>query len=237
MLGEATLTGLAANNTEIPFIGWVEVNFQLDGGPFPTPLLKVPMLVSSDLTVAEDPIIGYNVIEEVVKRIEDAPGRGEKKTLHTMSSAFSITHSEAHSLMKLIRSKEQEVTVGVVKIGRKHVYLPANQVTTVMVRAHVGSQYQGQELLFLPSEASPVQDLELSEAVVKIPVRHIKYIPISIVNAAKHNITLQRNHILGYLQPVKTVYLVAVHPTDLRILRQREPNLVSQPLKRPLLIQ
>lgn len=50
---------------------------------------------------------------------------------------------------------------------------------------------------------------------MKIPVRHIKYIPTSTVNAAKHNITLQRNHILGHLQPVKTVYPVAVHPTGL----------------------
>lgn len=32
LLGEATLTGLAANNTEILFIGWVEISFQLDGG-------------------------------------------------------------------------------------------------------------------------------------------------------------------------------------------------------------
>lgn len=44
-----------------------------------------------------------------------------------------------------------------------------------MVHAHVGSQYQGQELLFSPSEVSPVQDVELSEAVVKIPARHKVY--------------------------------------------------------------
>lgn len=115
------LTALAANNTEIPFIGWVEINFQLDGGPFPAPLLKVPMLVSSDPTVAEDPIIGYNVIEEIVKQMKDMPGDREKKMLHTMSFAFSITHGEAHMLMKFIWSKEQEITVGVVKIVNKRV--------------------------------------------------------------------------------------------------------------------
>lgn len=46
-----------------------------------------------------------------------------------------------------------------------------------MVHAHVGSQYQSQELLFSPSEVSPVQDIQLSEAVVKIPARqYIQYI-------------------------------------------------------------
>lgn len=115
------LTALAANNTEIPFIGWVEINFQLDGGPFPAPLLKVPMLVSSDPTVAEDPIIGYNVIEEIVKQMKDMPGDREKKMLHTMSFTFSITHGETHMLMKFNWSKEQEITVGVVKIVNKRV--------------------------------------------------------------------------------------------------------------------
>lgn len=81
--------------------------------------------------------------------------------------------------------------MGVVKTGRKLVYLPVNQFTTVTVRVHVRSLFQGQELLFSPNEVSPLQDIELNEAVVRIPVRCIKYIPISIVNASKQNITIQ----------------------------------------------
>lgn len=135
----------------------------MDGGPFPTPLLKVPMLVSSDPTLAEDPIIGYNVIKEIVKRMEDTPRHRDRKMLHTMSSAFSITRREAHTLMKLIRSEEQVVNMGVVNTRRNLVYLPANQVTTIMICAPVGSQCEGQELLFSPGEISPLQeDLELN---------------------------------------------------------------------------
>ncbi len=37
---------------------------------------------------------------------------------------------------------------------------------------------------------------------------------ISVVNAAKQNITLQRNQILGYLQSVKTVYPAAAQLTE-----------------------
>ncbi|KAL1252662.1 hypothetical protein QQF64_017355 [Cirrhinus molitorella] len=66
LLGPGTLTGLAANHTEIPFDGWVEVSFRLsdDGGTEET--LQVPMLVASDASVAENPIVGYNVIEEII---------------------------------------------------------------------------------------------------------------------------------------------------------------------------
>ncbi|RXN17604.1 Retrovirus-related Pol poly from transposon [Labeo rohita] len=68
LLGPGTLTGLAANHTEVPFDGWIEVSFQLsdDGGTEGT--LQVPMLVASDASVAENPIVGYNVIEEIIGR-------------------------------------------------------------------------------------------------------------------------------------------------------------------------
>ncbi len=40
--------------------------------------------------------------------------------------------------------------IGVVRTGRKRVPLPANQVTTVYIRAHVSSQAQGQHMVFSP---------------------------------------------------------------------------------------
>ena len=48
------LTG--ANGSEMPYIGWVELNFRLSSC---NPDLKVPFFVS--------PLISFNVIEEIVK--------------------------------------------------------------------------------------------------------------------------------------------------------------------------
>ena len=66
LLGEETglnLTG--ANGGPIPFKEWVEVQFQLASSTESSNPLTVPLLVARD--ELEFPIIGYNVIEEVIK--------------------------------------------------------------------------------------------------------------------------------------------------------------------------
>ena len=65
LLGEeAGLNLIGANGGSIPFDGWVEIQFLLTSGTQSSTPLTVPRLVVDDL---EYPIIGYNVIEEVIK--------------------------------------------------------------------------------------------------------------------------------------------------------------------------
>ena len=61
LLGEETELNLkAANGRIIPFIGWVEVQFQLASDTHSSVPLTVPILVARD--EVEHPVIGYNVI-------------------------------------------------------------------------------------------------------------------------------------------------------------------------------
>lgn len=71
ILGPDTLVGKAVNQTTIPFIGWVEVRFQLGADSTALLELKVPMLVTAEANIAEEPIIGYNVIEVLLKKGAD----------------------------------------------------------------------------------------------------------------------------------------------------------------------
>lgn len=102
LLGPGTLTGLAANHTEIPFEGWVEVTFRLFGDSYTEGALQVPMLMTGDPNVAENPIIGFNVIEEVVNRREKQ--RHKPNTTHMVSQAFSISITAAKSILKLLKT-------------------------------------------------------------------------------------------------------------------------------------
>ena len=64
----STLNVKAKNGTDIPYSGWVEVNFQLISDGDNDTTLKVPMLVSSiDAHGSDHPIIGYNVIELICR--------------------------------------------------------------------------------------------------------------------------------------------------------------------------
>lgn len=48
LLDSQTLVGLAANQTEIPFLGWVEVEFWFGKNSVASETLLVPIIVSSD---------------------------------------------------------------------------------------------------------------------------------------------------------------------------------------------
>lgn len=69
-----TLIGRAANQTDIPFSGCVELKFQLGPKRGGQAELLVPVLLSSEQGVDQPPIIGYNVIQQLVtKGMEQYP--------------------------------------------------------------------------------------------------------------------------------------------------------------------
>lgn len=140
LLGDETLTVFAANDTPIPYIGWIEVSFRLGSDPTKMNELQVPMLVSSDPAVASDPIIGYNVIEAIINRNEEKTKSERKQLAQKVSRALAITVKTAHRVVKLMQNGDSDSEIGVVRTGGKRVPLPANQVTTVYVRAHVSSR-------------------------------------------------------------------------------------------------
>ena len=149
LLGSDILLGVAANQTEIPFMGLVEVEFRLGKEAALTKPLLVPILVSSDPHVAAEPIIGYNVIEEIT-------GEGgqttKTETIHTVCQAFQITVKTAQAVLQLIHAPVSEEDVGIIHTGKRTLTLGAEQVTTVYVNVNTGAQYHGQDLLLVPSE-------------------------------------------------------------------------------------
>ncbi|CAI5647716.1 unnamed protein product [Oreochromis niloticus] len=211
LLDNETLTVFAANDTPIPYIGWIEVSFRLGSDLSPTSELQVPILVSSDPAVASDPIIGYNVIEAIVNQEEVKTKGGRKQLAHYVSKAFEITVRTAHNVIKLVQNSSEGPETGVVRTGARRVPLSANQVTTVYVRAHVSSHARGQDMLFLPDGADPPPEgVIVNDVLVKIPDRKVPYVPIPVTNTTDHTIYLDSRKVIGYLEPVKTVYAAGI---------------------------
>lgn len=208
-----TLTILAANDTRIPYIGWIEVSFRLEDD---RKELQVPILVSSDPAVASDPIIGYNVIEAVINA-EGKKTKGERKQLaHKVSKAFSITVKIAQNVVKLVQSSSDPDT-GVVSTSGKGVFLPANQVSVIYLRAHVKARARGQDMLFTPDMLNaPPEGVSLSEVLVHIPQRKVPYCSVPITNTTDHPIYLDRRKVIGHLETAKTVYSACFQPRENR---------------------
>lgn len=123
-----THVGQAANQTPIPFSGWVELKVSLGSHVWQQSELAVPVLVSNDPGVAEPPIIGYNVIEHIVMSgMREQP----EVMLTVVREAFSVDCKRAEVLIGVVQSSEQNDKDGVVKVERLHSFIPAGQTKKV----------------------------------------------------------------------------------------------------------
>ena len=128
LLGESVELDLrAANDGIIPFLGWVEAEFKLTSDTQSSGPLTVPILVARD--ELEYPIIGYNVIEEVIKNKGQEERQGA--IVDIMSSAFVDVNVESvGALVKFVQGPEEE-NLCWLRSGKNNVLAPAGQ--TVMI--------------------------------------------------------------------------------------------------------
>jgi len=211
LLGEdETLVAKVANQTPIPFAGWVELKFKLGSNKGPQPELLVPVLVSNEPGVAEPPIIGYNVIEHMVMNgMEQYP----EIIPAVVGDAFSIDCKEADVLIKLVQSQDQNDKEGVVKVGRVKTVIPAGQTREVKCHVRTGPLSIKQEVLFEPEEIPTwTEGLHIPETVICLQEGNWSKVTIPVTNNSKHDQTLNPRTVLGQLQQVRAIYPVDVRP-------------------------
>ncbi|TWW52959.1 hypothetical protein D4764_0155110 [Takifugu flavidus] len=205
-----TLVGRAANQTPIPFAGWVELTFELGSNRGPQPELHVPVLVSNEPGVAEPPIIVYNVIELIVKNgMEQHP----EVTPAVVSDAFSIDCKKTNMLIQLVQSHGKHDKEGVVKVGGQKTVIPAGQTREIKCNVRTGPLSTKQEVFFEPDEIQKwPEGLTVPETVICLSKGNWSKVAIPVTNDRNYNITLTPRTILGHVQQVKSIYQADVRP-------------------------
>ena len=132
LLGEgAGLDLSAANGGIIPFVGWVEVEFHLTSDGQSSVPLTVPILIARD--ELEYPIIGYNVIEEVIRNKRQQWVEGAITDM--MSSALvDVNVEKVNALVAFVQGPMEE-SLCCLRSGKNSLTVPAGQ--TVVVPCHV----------------------------------------------------------------------------------------------------
>lgn len=101
----------AMNGTNIPFDGWIEIGFKLAGDDTTAHELTVPVLVGQK--EQEYPIIGFNVIEEILAQY----GGNHQAASNIIQQSFpSIHHTRIGTLINLIQSRTQDTGTAVQNI-------------------------------------------------------------------------------------------------------------------------
>ena len=187
-----------ANGSCMPYEGFVVVQFKLETSTVDQTIM-VPMLVTHE--TLDYPIIGYNVIEELVKK-EEVPDQIATKWA---ASFPDIRCEKIQSLVNFIQAPSTE-QLCFVKTIKQDVVIPQKTTVSVKCRANTGPVEKRIPVLFEPnSEQSWPSGLEISEELLTIPHGSSCRLQINVLNTSDHDITLYKRTTLGTLQLVKSV--------------------------------
>lgn len=167
----------------------------------------------------DHPIIGFNVIEEIVKT-PSSHRLNEREDLLVNSLSSSLKDVKEDNITALINFIKTTTPseFSSVKVTKKDVVIPKCGAATVTCRANTRPTERKLPVLFEPS-AEPAWPLgiEVPETLVTIAGGASSRINIRVKNNTEHDITLKKRTMLGKLQLVKSV-------TPLEVTRKEEEN-------------
>ena len=212
LLDDATNFDLTmANGTKLPYCGWVKVNFQLFHSPESS--IEVPMLVTN--YPLDSPIIGYNVIEELVKLT------GSETNVASLLSGFPETSQpNLQNLVNLIKTETTSSDLSSVKSGKKFVNIPGGQTIKVSCRINTGALSNKTPVLFDPDEGDGLPSgLQVHEVLLTLAGGNCTKIDLQVTNLTSHNIVLPSRTFLGRIQMIRSI-----SPVELRFKEFPENN-------------
>ena len=203
----AKLNLTAANGSDIPYKGWVELKFKLLSS---SNELTVPFLVTEE--VLDVPLIGFNVIEEIIKSRDSDNDLNRSVT----SSFTGLNSHDASTFVNFIQNASQKELCWV-KTMKRDVIIPKRQTIKVACRVNTGPVDRSAPVLFEPDETNPwPTGLDVAETLLTVRKGKSSHVDIDIINNTNHDITLRGRTVLGRLQLVQSVTPVEV--------RLKEPN-------------
>lgn len=194
----------AANGTEMPYVGWIEVTFRLEGA---ADEFHVPMLVMRG-SQQSCPIIGFNVIERVVISSQNNQTNTvtKEKLIKTVKLAFpNLKKRKAEAL--IIAVSVERMSEYLVKTACQRMTIPSHCAVQVECRILARSFKDDTTLLFEP-DGNPhwPEGLEFCDTLVQVRKGARPNIILSVQNPTDHDIMLTGRVVIGTAQPVTLAY-------------------------------
>ena len=210
----------AANGTDIPYCGWVEIRVRLTSEN--NTEVKVPFLLTKENI--EQPIIGFNVIELMVRNTE---GKEDNALLGRMSRSFRMSEcGDVQALISLIRTTNSDELCQVKSSKKPHI-VPAGETVRVPCRANTGPIRQMTPVIFEPDElATWPSGLAVHESLTTVKEGDATILPIAVTNNTNHDIIVPGRVVLGRLHLVRSVT-----PVDVRFKDPETPTCEEPPCR------
>lgn len=197
----------AANGSEIPFQGWVEVSLSLCDPKGKTTTKSeeviVPVLVSRE--IVQKPILGFNAIEEMIREGEDQVQPSERVAL--LRQSLRLGSGKAEALLNLIQGATNEHVSYYVKTGRTSIVVPGGQTKCISCPVKTDLKIKT-EMLFEPvGNLSLEEGLDITCQLVNIS-RSSRKVNIYVRNAMHHDLTMPGKVVIGSIQRITDCYPV-----------------------------
>ena len=197
----------AANGTRIAYSGWTEIEVRLISSKEKDPSVMVPFLVTNDSL--EYPILGYNVIEELIKPINTF----DIQSAHINTVQASFQGFDEEVLLELVRlmqtARANELCT--IKSPKKDLVIPAKKTCKVNCLANTGPVEETTLVLFEPDELTPWPDgLSVHETVTTVKQGSTSQVKIDVTNTTNHDIVVRKHTVLESLQLIKSITPVEV---------------------------
>ena len=192
VLINADLSLTTANGTQIPYIGWVSLNFKLQGS---TNTLSVPFLVTQQNL--DLPLIGYNVIEQYSKMPNFQGFSSESFTgvmPHKVDALLSLLQDAKESCLCIIKSRKRNQVI------------PKGQSIILSLHADVGPIKTSIPVMFEPEDSPYMpQGLVISATVCAIKSGKSSKVSIEVANTTARDIQLPGRTVLGQLNLIRSI--------------------------------
>lgn len=212
----------AANGTDVPFDGWMDILVEIKSEKHGSVEIHVPMLVSKHCTTG--PLIGFNVIEIII--MENEGQSNCTSLLDLLLEAMSIQKHTVETLISALNgmSDQDEPEYAVVKTGKKGFTIYMDHISHV--KCHLRTLPQGGTMLFEPELENGLPDgLELFPAIVNVYFGSTKTVRIPVQNVSQHDIYCPPKTALGVITD-----FVGYEPYDIQPSNQTPTNHASDVL-------
>lgn len=202
----------AANGTEMPYVGWLEVTFKLTASDDE---MLIPVLVLKG-NQQQCPIIGFNVIERIVQDSLGDPVKhgGKDRLVNAVKVAFPhLRKTKANAFISAV--SVGQMCEHNVRTVNTRVSVPKRSSLQVECRIQAPPFREDSTLIFEPYENPQwPEGLEFHDTLVSVKAGLAPKIIVSVQNSTSHDITLPGRTVIGTVQSVKSVYPVNIFNTD-----------------------
>ena len=200
----------AANGTKIKYIGCVEIDFRLNSNDTEQQI-TVPMLVTTDSM--ECPLIGYNVIQEMVQMNSKTPMAIPNVSLvSSLHDNFCDTEPEqVDSLVKIMKTLNSDDGLTPVNTSKSDIIIPKAQSVIIPCRVNLITTSAKTPVVFEPNVCETVPPgLEINQSLHTLKRGSSSKLGIEVHSSSNHDIRIPRRTLLGHVELVRSVTPVEV---------------------------